>query len=149
MSKLKSSFAMAVGAAAIGTTVYFHQEKYSSESIWRRQKGGIEKVTLSNTEANKLRYEQLKKGLDDLKGAGTEEKCKFELKFAAMLEKRSDKAAEEYLNRKSYNPYLECQCFERIKETGSNWKGWIGIAGLAVFISGLVSFIESLRKRGY
>ena len=139
--------AAAVGAGAIAASIHMHNDNYSLESVWKRQKAKIELFALPMSKSKERRFEQLKEGLSKVENEGPEERCKFEVQFSALVEKGTETAAKKYLKTKGYDPYHECTQFERMKDTVSEWKGWVGIAGAIMIMAGIGAFIESFRRR--
>ena len=149
MSRFKSLMVMTAGAATVATSVYLHRDTYSAESVWKRQKEKIEIYSLPLSKSKERRYEQLKKGLSELENSTPEDRCKFEVRFSALVERGTEEAAERHLKTKSYDPYFECTQLERIKDTASEWKGWVGMGGIILFMAGAGAFMESFRRRRY
>ena len=147
MARFKSLMAAAVGAGAIAASIHMHNDKYSVESVWKRQKEKIEIFALPMSTSKERRFEQLKEGLSKVENADPEERCKFEVRFSALVERGTETSVKKYLKTKSYDPYHECTQFERMKDTASEWKGWVGMAGALMLMAGIASFIDSFRKR--
>ncbi len=141
MSKIRTISTLTLGAAMVTGSIYLHNDRFSNESIWRRQKGVIERVSLGNPDENKRLYEELRQEIAKLPGSNTD-RCKFEVDYRLKIE--PDRVDE--MSKESFDPYHKCATFEQVKDTMSTWQGWIGAIGLIPLIAG-ISGIPSLFRR--
>lgn len=138
---------MAAGTLAAGASYLVHKDRFSSESIFQRQRPAIERVLLDDEELGQERYRQLREGLSRVENSSISEKCRFEHTFQGIMEHGSEEAARQKALRENYRPHHDCDTMPQITDASQHWYGWMGIAGIVGMFTGLLGFARSLRKR--
>lgn len=144
----RTGFALMVaGAIAFSSGYMIHKQKFSSETIFQRQRPAIERIAIQNEELGEKRYRQLRTGLARVEKSSIPEKCRFEKTFQGKLENGSVEKAIELELRENYRPHPECDAVPQIMDASTQWHGWMGLGGLAGFLAGALVFIGSFRKK--
>lgn len=142
MSRTTAFGTLIIGGAMVASSYYFYNQKFSNESIWKRQIGVIERVSFGNPDQKKKNFDELRKSLNQIPRSNYK-RCRFEIDYQLKMEPHTK---DEILN-KNFDTYSKCTVFEISKDFFSSWQGWIGLVGLVPLFVGLSSIPDLFRKK--
>lgn len=169
MKRTSAAVLLIAGTVGMGYACNNKSTRFSDEHIWARQKAHIENAHVSASHTKNLfyvqmrnkgkdakstdepkpvdrdqSYEKLRNGLEGLKDASDEDRCKFETRFSAVIEKGDEKEADELIKKASFVPYQHCSSWEQTKREAGEW---YSLAGAASLLIGLIGMAHSLLTK--
>ena len=134
MSKVKGLVCSAIGVTIITAVYHDYSTKYSSEKIWQRQKPVIEMTYQRDQKKKEEAFDLLRKSLaEDIPTASNDVRCKFEKRFETTVRHKGDvKAAEEEIQRRSFEPLSECDSSSQLSSSFVKW--YTALAGVFIMV---------------
>ena len=140
MKKTTATLVMAAGIGGLGINVHDYATRFDNESIWKRQSMMVERY-VRDVPTKKAKLDDLRAGITSLDSSSSEERCRFEKRFEAVVVNKGDvKAAEADIAMKSFEPYAECKGGA---QTGRLVYNYGTLASALALLAGAVSLMRN------